>query len=377
MSSDVGFIGIGAAGNNIVDELSRLGMHTAALNFSSRDLEALEHTINTFKIIGHEGVGHSRETAISLISNHYDAPVNFIKQNFASTNVLFFIFSTGGGTGSGSSPILADLIRAEFPDKAIVCVPVMPDLSESSTSLLNTLKVFEELSDLDVCILPVDNQMIRSNSEAMGKSKLYGITNKLVADLLYRLHSYTEKSSKNGNFDKLDFLNLFRQRGLATIGEILDVEDYLQSEELSLSTKSMKHLIKQSIKSSVFAPIEFNRIQKAAIIIDSKKDEIIDHVNSSIFDDFKNEPHDIYESINHDESGYILTVYTGLSWCKTRLTQIEDVLAKRQEELKNNEPEEDEVFKSKFVSMSISSSRQGSNEGKRSPKDILSKYKKR
>lgn len=369
----ISFIGLGAGGSNISEVASQNGFRAGTINFSQSDINSLTNVKYRLKMLGTEGVGHDRQKAISLFSEQHETAIKFIRDNFSddSNEMLIFPFACGGGSGSGIAPVLIDLVSHLFEDKVIVAMPILPDHSESTVAQMNTLDVFRELFSLNVCILPLDNQQVKSLYNIDSKSVLYQQSNNRVIDLFCKLIQYTEKSSKNGIFDKRDFLTLFSQKGIATIAEV-DVARLKQDEELLINKQGISHAMQKSWKSTIFTPIEMRKVTKSAIISDTQE-ELLQYIDKNIiFDQFElGLPIDIFEGVYNEQYGKIITVLTGLSWCKSRLQQIEQIIEDRQTNIQKMLSEEEEYKPKQF---NILTSPKQPKE-KKSAMDILSKYR--
>lgn len=370
----IAFIGIGGAGGNLADLASEKGFHSAAINFSQGDLNSLENVKYKLKLIGSDGAGHDRNLAIELMSQHYDMILNFIKDHFnnESNQIIFVTFSCGGGTGSGVAPILLDLLSATMPDKTFVAMPILPDKNESLTAQINTLQVFEELSGLDICTLPIDNQQVKEVYKATSKQDLYQISNELAIQLISNLISYTEQHSQHGTFDKRDLNNSLKTKGIATIAEI----DLMEiKENHSLTKDSLTESIHQSWYQSIFTPVETKQIIKAAVIFEGNKHYLHAIDYKSIFELFDNQfPLDLFEGIYESDKGKVITLLTGLSWCENRLKQIEDIVQTKQETIEHVlSRNETATYKSSVSNILTKINKQPKK--KESPLDILNRYK--
>jgi cell division GTPase FtsZ len=321
----IAVIGLGGAGGNIANEASLLGLPTGAINFSQKDLDSLENVRHKLKIMGSEGVGHDRDLAISLVQEHCEMVVNFVKDHFSnpSINVLAFPFASSGGSGSGIAPILIHLLSSVLSDKVIIAIPIIPDESESTISQVNCSATFEELSRLNVAIFPIDNQSVKAKNPMIGKGKLYEATNTYIVEKLAKIASYTEKHSINGNFDRTDFVTLLRQRGMAIISEV----DIVQLPKADLNPEAIAATIQESWSDSIFAPIEYEHVLKAGIIFDGQE-ELLPFIEPKlIFDCFRNKmPIDLFEGNYHEQNGQIITILTGLPWCKRRFDIVDRLI---------------------------------------------------
>lgn len=326
----ISVLGLGGAGGNIADKASQSGIHAGAINFSQKDLDSAENVKIKLKVLGSEGVGHNRDEAIKLIQIHYEMVVNFIKEHFdnPNTDVLIIPFATGGGSGAGTAPILIDIL-SNILNKVIVAFPIIPDISEAPISQINFLSTFEELSKQNIAIFPVDNQKVKQMNPNVGKNVLYEITNENTVNLIAKVASYTQKFSKNGNFDKKDFLTVLSTKGVGIIAET-DITSIGNS--VNLTEEGVIANIHKSWENSIFAPIEYNYVTRAGVIFDGQE-SIMQYLNhEKLFSDkFKNGmPIDLFEGYYHENKGKILTIMSGLPWCNSRLNQIETIISENQ-----------------------------------------------
>lgn len=347
----VAVVGLGGAGGNVANEAAKLHISAGAINFSQKDLDSLEDVRYKLKIMGSEGVGHDRALAIELVQEHYAMIVKFVKDTFSnpSIDIIFLPFASGGGSGSGIAPMLSELLAYEMPDKVIVPMPILADDSEMLMSQSNTYNAMEELSRLDLCILPIDNNEVR-NIYKTYKNKVYEIANSTAALLISKIVAYTDKSSKNGNFDNRDLITVFRQRGMAIIAEA----EIASLPKAEISTKGVAESVVQSWESSIFAPIEYMQVAKCAFIFDGQE-FLIEHINyKEIFSKFVHGvPLDLFEGYYDEHNGKVITILTGLPWCGTRMEYIYRLIeeGKEKAELVINIME-NEQFSSKMVDFS-------------------------
>lgn len=371
----IAIIGLGGAGNQIADEASKLGFHAGAINFSQSDLDSAESVELKLKLVGSEGVGKNRDEAIRLMENNWELATNFIKDNFShpSIKIIAFAFSTGGGSGSGVSPVLLDILTNEMTDKTFVAIPIIPDKSEVLVNQMNCLSTFEQLSSLNIAVFPIDNEKVKTNYNIVGKNKLYNVANNSVIELLKKIISYTERSSKNGNIDEKDLIQIFKTKGMGTISEV-NVSTF--KGEVELSKESVAKTIQRSWDSSIFAPIEYNQVVRSGIIFDGQESfmEFLDY--DLIFKKFnKGMPIDLFEGNYHDKTNVdVLSILTGLSWCTSRLSEIEYII---EEKRRNAELALDETNNQAYQSnaTSLSTKIRTDSKQKKSVLDILSKYK--
>ncbi|NBI28616.1 FtsZ/tubulin family protein [Chengkuizengella marina] len=369
----IGILGVGGAGGNIADEAAKLGFSTAAINFSQKDLDALDNVKHKLRLVGSEGVGHNRDEAIRLMQqDNWELAVDFVNQNFShpSLEVIFLTFSTAGGSGSGISPILIDLLSNTL-DKTIVAMPIIPDKSEVVINQLNCLKAFEELSNLNVAVFPIDNEKVKN--KVLGKNKIYEEINKSITSLINDISSYTQKSSKNGNLDRKDLLNTLKTKGIGIITKA-DVATVLEGK-LEISKNAFTEAVHLSWDNSIFAQIDNDQVIRSAIIFDGHEllMEYLDY--ESIFSKFNNGmPIDLFEGNYHERPGTVYSIITGLSWIKSRLSEIDELIRLKQESVEEVlAASSSQTYKSTVNSDFLTSVRPEPKKTK-SAMDILSRY---
>lgn len=373
----ISIIGIGGAGGNVANLWAKKGYLAGAINFSEKDLESLDHVDYKCRLIGSDGVGHVREEAIRLVSEHPEMAIDFIKNHFANqkNDIIIFTFATGGGSGSGIVPILLEICVNKFTDNTFVAMPIIPSQSESVIAQLNTIKALEELNNSNVCVLPIDNQQIKTKLNSAAKHKIYEYSNSTVVELLDKLQSFTDMYSQRGNFDSKDLINLFSTPGFATISET-DITKIKANEEFQLSNENVSKIIQNSWKNTIFVPISYEKVFRSAFILQGQEQllEFIDYDN--VYSTFKNgSPLDIFEGIYPDKNGYIMTVLVGLSNCDQRIEVIESIINDKKEGITNILNNDNKFTVKQSTSDIMMSLKKPNKKPTKSMSDILSQYK--
>lgn len=326
----IGVLGVGGAGGNIADEAHKNGILSAAINFSQKDLDSIDVKYK-LRLSGSEGVGKNRDEGLALFKDQWEIASRFVQERFSNVDAIVVAFSSSGGSGSAVSPLLIEILRNLMPDMVIVAFVVVPELSEVTVSQANFLSTFEELSRLDIAIFPIDNQQVKASH--IGKNKIFEITNKKAVDLIKKIADYTEKHSKNGNFDKKDFLTVLGTKG---IGVMTEVQLCDIGQNIELSTDWVASKFNESLVSSIFVPVEFEKVTRAAVIFDGQESlmEFIDH--DSMFSKFKNGlPLSLFEGNYNESNGKLLCILVGLSWCNKRLHDVEISLENNKENVES------------------------------------------
>lgn len=223
-----GFVGIGQCGGSIADEAMKRGYFSIAVNYSSSDLNSLEVVEDKLKLVGSEGVGKDREAAINYFKNNWESSVEFIKEAMEkpSIQIVFVVFSTAGGTGSGIAPTLIELLDEYLDNKTVVAVPVLPDQSEVILNQLNTVECLQELSEKQLSIIALDNLKVsQKGTKSFSEPALYSKVNTNFIDMIEEVEEYTNLPSNYSTLDKKDLNQIFNTPGVTVLSK-MDLSDY-------------------------------------------------------------------------------------------------------------------------------------------------------
>lgn len=358
----VGIIGIGQAGSSVANIFAHNGYEALAINYSQSDLNSCPNIERKHLLLGSEGVGKDRSLATSLMQNNWEKTVEVVKEQFSQTsiNLIFVIFSTGGGTGSGVASIFLDLLSNELEDKTIVAVPILPHQSESTISHLNTLECVKELGEVDVCLLPIDNNHSTSNN----KLSLYKEVNESFFTTLDEIISHTSLNSPYSNLDQTDLLKLFSTVGWTSITSINLTNLNSQVNLTNLSDSILSN-------DSIFMKPTTNKIIRLGSVFYGQESlmKMIDL--QQVIKQFNNQPMDIFEGwYPNDTQGQLRLIFTGLSFDMSRLKEIEGKTITDSESLKNVLNESHRVNVKSQVNLNKP------NKQKKALSTILAKYKK-
>ncbi|MFC1933000.1 tubulin/FtsZ family protein [Chloroflexota bacterium] len=214
-------IGLGQCGGRIADEFSKLNKKagrqrgieivtdTFAVNTDAADLEGLtsikrdhQHRIliGGRKTGGH-GVGKVNELGAEVAKADADKVIDAIRttKRFYETDAFLLIASAGGGTGSGSLPVVTQHVKERYQDKPVLAAVVLPFEHEETTeerTICNTATCLKSTYAMADTVILIDNQRyIRKDSSL--RNNLQKI-NALIAEPFYSiLCAGEEKNAKN------------------------------------------------------------------------------------------------------------------------------------------------------------------------------------
>lgn len=297
------FIAVGQCGGNIGKLLEEQGLKGLYLNSSLEDLETLD-VENKYCIAGADGCNKNRKKAKMYVQNDVNNILERIKKSIDS-EIVFIIGSAGGGTGSGSLPVLCDVVSRGL-NKIVCAVSVLPGEHESVQAHINTYEVIKELSQVEKlgAIFLIDN------NKNVKKLEL----NTKFANHLKTLLSVSEHKSVDGNIDNAEIKNFLQTKGFCTMAK---------------EKKEGAKIFAKLKESDIFANIEVDKVISYAII--STNSNITEKDITSNFGVTR----DIYKN-KQDKHNFI--ALAGLSLPLKRLEEVKNRLNKDKDEvLKNRE----------------------------------------
>lgn len=365
-------IGVGNAGNQIADlAMSAYNIPGVAINSSQKDLINVKH-IGKIIIGDEKGAGKNRGEAKEFIKLHvknllnHEKFVNLIKEN----DIVFVISSVGGGTGSGMSPILTDILSRSFPDKKFVLIEVYPPIGESIAAQQNSLDYLKEVRSFlpNVVYLAYDNNR-RANLTS--PEMMHSVNEEIVEGLVVFRGDYLYPTPFN-SIDEKDMLRFFGTPGRLAVYILDDIKEK-DFDENSIED-AMINVIK-NISSNV--ELDRDKIVKRLGVITNLNSALTKMFDTNLkkIKELIGEPVESYEHsyvAEKDETNRVILIASGLSVPDDRLTKIVQRIEEGLEELSRQKEssvlDETETDKIKSLRQEI-----GSSEGL-DLDDIFSKY---
>lgn len=252
-------IGCGKAGNRLVNELMLKDSMLTGLfvNTSYDDMAKLKmcKEENTFLFTSADGSGRNRSIAQQYVKDQIKSLINTITSYPLHSNI-YIATSTDGGTGSGITPMICQLLRNAFKskklDRKINLIAVMPNIKiddklafENALGFWNDIvmkrkdKEGNEFTIKDECL---DNIKLIDNTKGKNYEE---INKKVVRDII---NSFNMNGTHDeGDIDDRDSKTFNTEKGFGLI--------------LTLPTgyKDTKEAVDFAIKDSVFAlPDNYN-----------------------------------------------------------------------------------------------------------------------
>lgn len=231
-------IGCGGGGGNMINHMIKSGLEYQNLDFiaANTDGQALSKSLAKTKIqLGEQrtkGLGAGGDPVVGAES----ANENFdeLKAYFKETDIVFISAGLGGGTGTGSAPIVAR--AAKEAGALTVAVVTMPFRLEGKKKRSIAEKGLCELKKESDSILVIQNEKVNALSD---KKAGFLTTYALVDDVLVRavkgmVSMLLENSRVNVDFADVKAIMQYRGLALMGMGEAQGAEAATQALENAL-----------------------------------------------------------------------------------------------------------------------------------------------
>lgn len=344
MKKRVGFIAVGQAGGNIGSALEKNGWNVLFLNTSEEDLDTLTKVKFKYHIKGGEGCNKDRNKAKELVVEDFEQLASEISSKVPE-EFIYVIFSSGGGTGSGASPMLIDLL-VQHMDKKVGAITIIPGENEPLKTHINSYECFRELADIEMAsTIVLDNNAF--------KNKM--IINQEFVKVFEEMMDMPIHTDIRGNIDKAEMRELIETRGMLTINKVEKAESTVAK-------------LVEGFKKNIYAPIEADKVIKYVGLLASRPLEVTD---------LKKEVGDYLDVFQGYHSEYTLCVLAGLSLPFTRLQEMKEKVKESQETIQKNLKATSVNKLSEEINFLSSSSSALNKQSKSNANDIFAKYRKK
>ena len=285
------FVGAGQGGGRIAETFYKLGYRkVCAINTTNQDLDAL--TLKSKLVVGRDkgGAGKDPSSGEAAAKTSFDDIVDLLKRGWGDdVEQTFVCVGGGGGSGTGSWPVIIDAIReyakitgVEAPrQKHIGVILTLPKRSEGHRVQKNALGALTkalamvEAKEIETLIV-VDNARIEGMFPKQPAATFWDVANQSFAMVLHTFNLLAEKNSQYVTFDKADFKGTLRA-GLTIFG-MTSVESWEGEADIS-------EAVRKNLKGSLLGEgFDFSQASVAAACVVAHKD-VLESIPMSNIDD--------------------------------------------------------------------------------------------
>ena len=328
----IGICGIGNAGNQIAALGQRVADFPAvAINSSERDIDAIEGNLKKIIFGSREGAGKNRGIAKQLIKKNIDMLIGNeeLIDMINANDYIFIVSSAAGGTGSGTSPMITDILNnyynSDIKDgekgKVFINVGILPAQGESVGAQRNAIEYLIEMENLGGSYMLFDNDRVKGTTAEVFET----INNNVIEALRILRGDYSIQSSK-GMIDEEDTRDILTVPGMIFVDSINGIYEENIPVDGSIEDLLIDHITKQNC----MVKVDRDKIVKRLGFISVLSDELTQYFDENLpkiratygepVKDFK------HVAVNEDrfEGNMLAVIMSGMSLPENRLVMIKN-----------------------------------------------------
>jgi len=217
LQTDITVVGCGGAGGNTVNRMAEEGIKGANLVAANTDVQHLvDVEADTKILIGEEKTGGrgagslpqvGEEAAIESQDDIYGA--------IEGSDMVFVTAGLGGGTGTGSAPVVAEAARES--GALTIAIVTTPFTAEGEVRRTNAEAGLERLRDVADTVIVVPNDRLLDSVGKLPVKQAFKVSDEV---LMRSVKGITELITKPGlvNLDFADVKTVMEKGGVAMIG---------------------------------------------------------------------------------------------------------------------------------------------------------------
>jgi len=270
-------IGTGGGGNNTVSRLMEIGIEGAETISMNTDAQDLYYSVSDKKIlIGRNTCGGLGAGGIPEVGEECaEESDEEIKEKLDGADMVFVTCGMGGGTGTGSAPIIAKM--AKKIGALTIAVATMPFSAEGLRRRENAEKGLEKLQSAADTVIVIPNDKLLEVAPNLPINKAFMVADELLGRAVKGI---TELITKPGlvSLDFADIRSIMKGSGMAMIGmgesdsgdrAIESVHEALNSPLLDLDISNAKGAL---INISGSSDLTLNEAEKVVQIVADELD---------------------------------------------------------------------------------------------------------
>ncbi len=210
-------IGCGGAGNNTINRISEVGVEGAETIAINTDAQDLLYTSADKKIlIGRELTkGFGAGSNPKLGEDSAKEQEGEIKHALRGADLVFITCGLGGGTGTGSAPVVADM--AKKMGALVVAVVTLPFEMEGNRRYQNALYGLEKLEQMSDTLIVIPNDKLLELAPDLPLHTAFKVSDEILTNAVKGISELVTKAGLV-NLDLADIRAVMGDGGVALIG---------------------------------------------------------------------------------------------------------------------------------------------------------------
>ena len=217
VKTNIFVVGAGGAGNNTISRLNEMGIEGATTIAVNTDAQDLFYSQSSKKILlgrqTSKGLGAGGEPSVG--EECAEESEDEIREELEGADMIFVTCGLGGGTGTGSAPIISKL--AKKLGALTVAVATMPFSAEGIKRRDNAEQGLEKLQEAADTVIIIPNDKLLEVAPNLPLNKAFMVSDEILGRAVKGI---TELITKKGlvSLDFADIRSIMSGSGMAMIG---------------------------------------------------------------------------------------------------------------------------------------------------------------
>ncbi len=210
-------VGAGGSGSNTLDRIFELGIDGVNLLAMNTDARHLLHTRANKKILLGKTVSKGRGAGSNPTIGEESAKESAeeIKESLKDASMVFITCGMGGGTGTGSAPIIAEAAKSQ--GALVVSVVTLPFTSEGKIRMENAISGIEKLKKNTDTLIVIKNDKLLNLVPDLPINTAFKVCDEVLAGSVKGIAELVTQSGLV-NVDFADLRTILSDAGFAVIG---------------------------------------------------------------------------------------------------------------------------------------------------------------
>ncbi|MFH1520487.1 MAG: cell division protein FtsZ [Candidatus Micrarchaeota archaeon] len=210
-------IGAGGSGSNTLDRIFQMGIQDVNLIAMNTDAKHLLHVKANRKVLLGKKVSKGRGAGSNPVLGEESAKeaIEEIKEALKEPSMVFITCGLGGGTGTGSAPIIAE--TAKSMGALTVAVVTLPFSSEGKIRMENAITGLEKLKKHADTVIVIKNDKLLNLVPDLPLNTAFKVCDEVLAGSVKGIAELVTKAGLV-NVDFADLKTILSQGGFAVIG---------------------------------------------------------------------------------------------------------------------------------------------------------------
>lgn len=321
---NISVVGIGNAGSQVAAlAAERLKVPVLAINSSEKDLQTIPDNIPHYLMGDEKGAGKERGAAKKFFK---DSVMDMLKDEEVSDvfnqEVVFIVSSTGGGTGSGTAPIMANVIQEVYRETKIILIGILPTLREALSTQVNTIEYMKELYETlsDATYMVYDNEKLAKLPTTTMMQRI----NQSIVDDIDVIRGTYQRPTRFASIDEKDAKNIISTPGRIVIVSLRNLK------EKDLDEVDLEDLLIEQFKTNPHCEIQRDKIVMRTGVISLLSDRLNERFDTNLgkVQTFIGTPVESFEHIliNDDRQleNCLFLIAAGMTQINDRIRKISD-----------------------------------------------------